>query len=69
MKAEDVYQSLREELLEAYKRQVNLVAFAFTATGALIGYAFNAQTDKPRIFLLPLLILGLLLVKAWDMGT
>lgn len=70
MNAEAVYQALRQELLEAYTRQVNLVAFAFTATGALIGYALITTTSNTTgtaptslIFLLPLLVLALLFVQ------
>jgi hypothetical protein len=63
MNPEVVYQSLREELLGAYTRQVNLVAFGFTATVALIGYNFTATKPNAWLFLLPLLILGLLFVQ------
>ena len=79
MEAESVYQTLRQELLETYTRQVNLVAFAFTATVALIGYALatmapgttGALSGAPvsltgstsLMFLLPLLILALLFVQ------
>ena len=42
---------------------MNLAAFAFTASAAIIGYGFNVQEPKPLIFLLPLLILGLLVVQ------
>jgi hypothetical protein len=56
-----VYDSLRQELLSTYGRQVNLIAFTFTATAALIGYGFSAQ--KPVIFLLPIIIFWLALVQ------
>lgn len=59
----DEYQSLRQELLDSYNREVNLAAFTFTAASAAIGYGFTAQNTNPIIFLLPVLILGLLLVQ------
>jgi Ni,Fe-hydrogenase I cytochrome b subunit len=66
-----VYQTLRQELLNSYERTVTLTTFAFTATGALVGYALSANepgsqlahASYPFIFLLPLLILGLLIVQ------
>ncbi len=68
MNPEIVYQTLRQELLEAYTRQVNLVSFAFTASVALIGYSLVASTPNPLVFLLPLLILALLLVQLNNTG-
>ena len=58
-----VYQTLRQELLDSYNREVNLATFAFTATAAFIGYGFTAQNPSPLVFLLPLLILALLFVQ------
>jgi hypothetical protein len=56
-----VYQSLRQELLDTYARQLTLIAFAFTATTAVWGYAINAQ--RPFLLLLPLIILWLALMQ------
>jgi hypothetical protein len=61
MDSKAVYETLRQELLDAYHRQINVVTFTFTATAAIIGFAFTAH--NPMIFLLPILILWLCLVQ------
>jgi hypothetical protein len=42
---------------------VNLTTFSFTLTTFFLGYGFNIQHPNPLIFLLPILVLALLLVK------
>jgi hypothetical protein len=56
-----VYESLRQELLNLYDREVKMVTFTFTVTAVLIGYGFASKNSLA--FLLPVPILALLLVQ------
>jgi hypothetical protein len=58
-----VYESLRQEILDTYNRQVNLVTFAFTAAAALMGFGFTAKDATSLVFLLPLVLMALLMVQ------
>jgi hypothetical protein len=57
MDSKMVYESLRQELLETYNRQINMITFTFTATIVILGYGFSEKS--PLIFLLPIIILWL----------
>ncbi|HEX9989078.1 MAG TPA: hypothetical protein VGE45_11455 [Chloroflexia bacterium] len=62
----DEYQTLRQELLDSYTREVNIVTFGFTATAAIIGFGFTTQSPPSLtalIFLVPLLMLALILLQ------
>ena len=63
MDTKAVYQSLRQELLDAYHWQTNLVTLTLTVTGAIIGFGFTSDSQIPLIFLLPLLIIWLSLMQ------
>jgi len=67
MDATEEYKTLRQEILDWYTREVNLITFGFTATAAILGYGFTAQGTNPNpnplVFLVPILILGLILVQ------
>jgi hypothetical protein len=56
-----VYETLRQEILDMYHRQINLVTFTFTATAAILSFGFTAK--NPMIFLLPIVILWLSLMQ------
>ena len=43
----NVYQTLRQELLEAYSREVELTKFAFTTTVGIIGYTEQTNWISP----------------------
>jgi len=61
MSISDEYKALRDEILMEYQREVNLTAFVFTATAAIIGYGITAES--PFVFLVPLVLLTLLLFQ------
>ncbi|MBI3941568.1 MAG: hypothetical protein HY326_01025 [Chloroflexi bacterium] len=63
MSISDEYQSLREELLKEYEREININTLVFTVTAVIIGAGVTAQKPYPIVFLLPLSILALLLFQ------
>lgn len=67
MDATEEYKTLRQEILDWYTREVNFVAFGFTATAAILGYGFTSHSTNPNanplVFLVPILVLGLILVQ------
>lgn len=64
------YKSLRTEILQLLEREVRLVIFSFTATAAILGFAFTQQRPlregAPLLFLIPLLVLTLVLLQLND---
>lgn len=63
MSKSDEYQTLRQEILDSFTREVNLIALGFTATAAIIGYGFTLPKPPPLLFLTPILILTLIFLQ------